>query len=162
MMRKRICHIYGRKLVEGVSCRACEGTGKLDAHPWSKCRLDAFRGQAFQSVLEELTARPPKYDYRSEIGRWMNAIYFEFAELLKTGKVTGKRFYHTEEQTREYIASLGPSPLAMAMGKIFNEFAGTETPMGKTLEAVFPHQNKKALAAKKKRRKANARKDAHR
>lgn len=154
MMRKRICHICnGKKQVEGALCRACKGTGKLDSHPWSKCRLDSFRDQAFQYVLEDLTAHPPKYDHRSEIGRWMNAIYFEFAELLKTGKVTGKRFYCTEEQTREYVAALGPSPLALAMGKIFNEFAGTTTPMGKTLEAVFPHQTSKAIAAKKKRKR---------
>lgn len=116
----RICHICcGKKHIEGQSCRACEGTGKLDAHPWSKCRLDAFRTEAIHLVLEDLMERPPKFDHRSEIGRWANAFCFEFAELLKTGQVTGKRFYRTEEQTREYIAALGLSPVRRVMGKIF-------------------------------------------
>lgn len=87
-------------------------------HYWSKRQLELYRNKAFKRMLEELTKRPPKYDHRSEIGRWMNAIMFEFAELLKTGQVTGKRFYKTEEQTREYIESLGPSPLKRAMKKM--------------------------------------------
>lgn len=118
--KHRVCHICGgKKEVEGQPCRPCEATGYLPAHNWSNRRLELFRSLAFKLMLEELTERPPKYDYSSEIGRWLNAIMFEFADLLKTGKVTGKRFYLTEEQTREYIASLGPSPLKMAMQKMF-------------------------------------------
>jgi len=100
-----------------------------------------FRKRATAYVLEEF--QHLRHDYRSEIGRWMNALKLECTKKIEAGEIDGEKFYLDEKASEKYLASFGPSPLMLAMAAIFGDHAGKKTPMGKVLDATYPHQVKR-------------------